>query len=304
MALHLKLQDAGSNDVLDGGELFEERKLYYREMIARFGHHLGIIWDLGEEITDVDEIKKRSAFIRETDPYKSPIVVHTIEDTQEEVYSALLGVDTLEGISVHSSDYENIASTTASWIEKSASAGRPWVVSNDEQGGFGSGVTSDAYGLKALWGNLMGGGSGAQYYFGTELDLTLEDFRSWGSLFELSRSAVDFFYENGVPFWDMASTDQLVAQNGISVFADSSGSVVVVYMEAGAGPEVLLDLPGSELRRYSISWYEPESGEISSGSVSSVNAGDNKSIGVAPGSDPLLDRVALIQCVENCVTQT
>ena len=34
---------------LDDGELGPERKLYYREMIARFGHHLASEWNLCEE---------------------------------------------------------------------------------------------------------------------------------------------------------------------------------------------------------------------------------------------------------------
>ena len=34
---------------LDNGELGTERKLYYRELIARFGHHLALEWNLCEE---------------------------------------------------------------------------------------------------------------------------------------------------------------------------------------------------------------------------------------------------------------
>lgn len=35
-------------EALDGGELDPERKLYLRELIARFGHHLALNWNLGE----------------------------------------------------------------------------------------------------------------------------------------------------------------------------------------------------------------------------------------------------------------
>ena len=34
---------------LDGGELGVERKLYYRELIARFAHHPALQWNLCEE---------------------------------------------------------------------------------------------------------------------------------------------------------------------------------------------------------------------------------------------------------------
>ena len=41
--------EAANKRELDEGELGPERKLYYREMIARFGHHLALEWNLCEE---------------------------------------------------------------------------------------------------------------------------------------------------------------------------------------------------------------------------------------------------------------
>ena len=41
--------EAANKRELDDGELGTERKLYYREMIARFGHHLALEWNLCEE---------------------------------------------------------------------------------------------------------------------------------------------------------------------------------------------------------------------------------------------------------------
>ena len=35
--------------LLDNGEVGVERRLYYRDLIARFGHHLALNWNLGEE---------------------------------------------------------------------------------------------------------------------------------------------------------------------------------------------------------------------------------------------------------------
>ena len=40
--LHFKMQERENSFLLDGGELGTERKLYYREPIARFGHHLSL----------------------------------------------------------------------------------------------------------------------------------------------------------------------------------------------------------------------------------------------------------------------
>mgnify|MGYP000403916665 CR=1 FL=1 len=49
-----------------------ERKLYYRELIARFGHHLALNWNLSEEILFWDEaqdVRDTIQFIKDTDPY-------------------------------------------------------------------------------------------------------------------------------------------------------------------------------------------------------------------------------------------
>ena len=48
--LHFKTQETENQGLLDGGEVGPQRKLYYRELIARFGHHLALNWNMGEEI--------------------------------------------------------------------------------------------------------------------------------------------------------------------------------------------------------------------------------------------------------------
>ena len=67
MYLHFKMQETENDDhitgghqgskpgqvpeSLDGGNLGIQRKLYCRELIARFGHNLALNWNLGEENT-------------------------------------------------------------------------------------------------------------------------------------------------------------------------------------------------------------------------------------------------------------
>ena len=73
---------------LDQGELGPDRKLYYREMIARFGHHLALQWNLCEEYNlNFDFGPKRvrafADYIRAVDPYNHPITVHSAGDPVE-----------------------------------------------------------------------------------------------------------------------------------------------------------------------------------------------------------------------------
>src|SRR5262245_3871931 len=58
LMLHVITQETQNDHLLDGGELGLERKLYYRELIARFAHHPALVWNLGEENTNTDAQRK------------------------------------------------------------------------------------------------------------------------------------------------------------------------------------------------------------------------------------------------------
>ena len=82
--LHLVLGEGeeANKMELDEGTLGIERKLYYREMIARFSHHNAIIWNISEEY-DIppfalkpERIKEFARYINAVDPFKHPVTVH------------------------------------------------------------------------------------------------------------------------------------------------------------------------------------------------------------------------------------
>ncbi len=69
-----------------------ERKLYLRELIARYSHNLALNWNIGEENTQSSEqVRAMAKYIRQIDPYDHPIVIHTFPDQQDNVYSKLIG---------------------------------------------------------------------------------------------------------------------------------------------------------------------------------------------------------------------
>ena len=175
---------------LDGGALGNERKLYCRELIARFAHNLALNWNIGEENTQsTEEIRDMATYIHDLDPYRHPIVIHTYPDWQDRVYTPLLGEKSqLTGASLQN-NWNQTHTRTLKWVTESAAAGKPWVVANDEQGGADTGVppdpgyegydgkkkagkavqTVDDIRKATLWGNLMAGGGGVEYYFGYQL---------------------------------------------------------------------------------------------------------------------------------------
>ncbi len=247
--LHFKLQETEMDDnrhghkesenadvptSLDGGKLGPERKLYLRELIARYGHHLALNWNLGEENTQsMEEIRAMAEYIRNLDPYNHPIVLHTFPDQQDKVYDPLLGVQSpLTGVSLQNS-WSAVHQRTLHWIQASGASGKQWVVANDEQNPADLGVPPDpgyeghsgkaekggkSYDLHdirrdTLWGNLMAGGAGVEYYFGYKLpqnDLLLEDFRSRDRSWDFCRVALKTFHMSGLPFWEMENANELV----------------------------------------------------------------------------------------------
>ncbi|MEM8897477.1 MAG: DUF5060 domain-containing protein, partial [Bacteroidota bacterium] len=70
MFLHFKTQETENDQLLDNGGLGLERKVYYRELIARFSHHLALNWNVGEENTNTDNQRKDFAsYLKGQDPY-------------------------------------------------------------------------------------------------------------------------------------------------------------------------------------------------------------------------------------------
>lgn len=331
--LHFKLQeneiddnrrghdakDGSVPESLDGGRLGTERMLYCRELIARFGHELGLLWNIGEENTQSpQEQREMIAYLQAIDPYDHNIVIHTFPNQQDKVYTALLGDKSLlTGASLQNS-WSNAHQQTLKWRRESSRAGRPWVVCNDEQNPASDGVPPDPgyrghdgfaeqngrkYNLddvrkSCLWGTLMAGGAGVEYYFGYKLpqnDLVCEDFRSREQSWEYCRIAINFFREQHIPFHEMENADELVGNAGNTnsryCFA-KPGDTYLVYLPAGGTTS--LDLTKAK-GQFEIRWFNPRSGgDLQAGSLTSVAGGGNSSIG-APPSDVDTDWLAVVR---------
>ena len=112
-------------------------------------------------------IKQFSDFFKEFDPYDHPVVARTrpSQETQIEVYEPLLGYSSYHGVSLRAPG-ELAYNHTLYWVQRSAAAGRKWIVSYDEQAADDRGVEPDVNGTAhaftrkaSLWGNIMAGGA-------------------------------------------------------------------------------------------------------------------------------------------------
>jgi len=300
LELHLFFNEEENDLLINGGALGNERKVYYREMIARFGHHLAVTWNLGEEIntngggrpTDA-QIKSYCSYIRAVDPYNHPIAAHCA-DSLTALYTPLLGFSDFEMATIQTTDNHSpngldiLHAQIVDWSNQSAAKGRPWIVTNDEQGGWQNGLPTDMndpwhpeYRKKALWGALMAGGGIAYYWNG---DVSTENLRPREQMWKLSTLAIDCF-QRYLPFEDMINADLLTPLGDDYVLA-KTGEVYAIYLPNGGSAQLnLLGVSGS----FEVKWFNPRDvGNttliLERGSVTSVSGGGSVSIGNPPSS--------------------
>nr|WP_256534267.1 DUF5060 domain-containing protein [Lewinella sp. JB7] len=278
MMLHFVLNETENETLLDGGDTGPLRRLYFRELVARFGHHRAVTWNLGEEngpnswsesFQDNRQQRDVIAWFAEHDPYRNYVVLHTHPGDEgiTEIYEPLLGNQDLGGLSLQLGNPYSANEVTRKWLSLSASAGAPWIMTVDEVGPWWRGLDPDANAplnnqdsLRAftLWGNLMAGGGGVEWYYGARNphnDLNLEDWRSRDRAYRWTTHARRFF-ERHLPFADMVTRNELLEGSDQFCFA-KEGELYVVFTPLGR--PATLDLSGTE-GEFTVRWYDPRKG--------------------------------------------
>ncbi len=295
--LHFKLQETEIDDnnrrhikpkngivptSLDGGDLGPERKLYCREIIARFGHHLALNWNIGEENTQTTKQQiDMATYLRALDPYQHHLVIHSYPDQQDKVYKPLLGVPAFTGISLQNSKLQDVHWQTVRWRRASAKAKHPWAVAFDEPGDadYGMPPDPDYPGMPknytgptihqtrkwVLWGNLLGGGWGVEYYFGYKLpqnDLNCEDWRSRDQSWTYAKIALDFFRDQKIPFHNMHPRPEIVGnpKRGNKTYCLAGENIHLLAFPDGGS--ATLALPDDKEGQRTIQWFNPRNGHI------------------------------------------
>jgi hypothetical protein len=315
--LHFKTQEAENQGLLDGGNTGPQRTLYYRELIARFAHHLALNWNMGEEDgpwqkeppTPPQLTPQRLAmaeYFHRHDPYRHHIVIHNGMK-----FDDLLGpASKYTGVSIQYS-WSAAHQKTLEWLRKSAAAGKPWAVANDEQNPADMGVPPDpgyqghsGEGLQAgkpytmhdvrkncLWGTVLAGGWGVEYYFGYKLpqsDLGCQDYRSRDKSWEYGRILLAFFREHKIPFWEMQNANALIGNhendNAKYCFA-KAGELYLVYLPNGG--EASIDLAGAP-GTFSLTWFNPREGGAPNAHGNATLHGGRTGTLTAPSADDWL----------------
>ena len=320
MYLHFKMQETENDDhrkhksagrvpeSLDGGNLGHQRKLYCRELVARFAHNLALNWNLGEENTQTTKQQiEMIDYLAQLDAYDHNIVVHTFPNQHDSVYGSLIGDKSkLTGVSLQNSSLGATHSDTVKWVERSTKSGKPWIVAFDESGsaahaqcpdlGYRGFDGRDVDGKRThtqhdvrkltLWAVLMAGGAGNEYYFGykfAENDIVCQDWRSRDQSWDYCRIAINFFHEHQIPFWEMANADQLVGnpKHAPSKFCFAQHDrIYLVYLPNGGATS--LDLTGAT-GRFDVQWFDPRTGgPLKTGKTRQVTGGGQVKLGNPP----------------------
>lgn len=313
--LHFVLNEAekANKNELDDATLGVERKLFYRELVARFGHNNALQWNISEEYDyklplSPDTVMQFAGYIQSVDPYGHPITVHNNADP-DTAWTPFLGDPRL---SITSFQYPgsrafpyNVARYGAEveeWRNKTASAGRPLPIGMDELRATTT-TNIDDQRKELLWPTYLSGGQIEHYIGGGDIDKTLDDFRPYETLWNYTWYARKFMEEN-LPFWEMQPEDGLLSDESTSfgggqVFA-RAGEIYAVYLP-DASPSGTLDLSGATATLV-LRWYNPRSGQFE-GSAVNIAGGGNVSLG-APPRDPSQDWVVLIQRENDIGTPT
>ena len=185
------------------------------------------------------------------------------------------------------------------WRTLSVAAGRPWIIANDEQGPANFALPPDdidpAHDLSrqgSLWGALLAGAWGNEWYFGYKhphSDLSCQDWRTRDKFWDQARHALDFFGKNKIPFWRMNPANELLSHRDGYCLA-LPGDTYVIFLKSG-GTKTVLNLGtagglytglGKErfLGTYEVRWFDPRNGgDLRSGSITTItntgNTGDD-----------------------------
>ncbi len=297
---HFKTQETENETLLDNGNTGTQRKLYYRELIARFGHNLALNWNLGEENgggpqpVDQSPAQERAMaeYFFKNDPYRHHVVIHKhpndFPDNLTGNQSKLTGFS----LQTNQANFSSVFGKVKEAVDKSRNAGKKWAVACDEPGDARQALRPDnnagnshTDGRKnALWGTLLAGGWGNEWYFGYEQahsDLSLQDFRSRDKWWDFARYAIRFFDITDLPLTQMRNNNALSSNNNDYCYA-KQGEAYVIYLKNGGSTNLNLN---GQTGQFTVKWYDPRNGgNLKNGSITSVGGGGNRSLGNAPNN--------------------
>lgn len=230
------------------------RNMFYREMIARFSHHNGLYWNLGEEYNESyspNQIREFSSKIQEIDPYNHPITVHNEGSLNN--WAPFIGDTNLQLTSLQTELLPQNEAAVA-FFEEITESGHIIPIAFDETGK----IAASARGLSRhiVWSVMLAGA-------GFELHMSpmqsFEQFSNHLNDMHHARTLIE-----SLPFTEMMPQNEALISGHGYVFA-KPGEVYAIYLPDGGSAQ--LELPADS--SFSVQWFDPRTGSIIDGKATS-----------------------------------
>jgi hypothetical protein len=262
IVIHLVLED-------DSGWTGFNRSMYYRELIARFGHYNGLYWNIAEEYNEnysASQVKGFAQTIRDLDAYDHPITVHN--EGALSMWNPFVGDRRFDLTSFQKNDTPHNAAAVE-WFQKVENSGWTVPISFDETGALGTGARDLT--REIVWSVYTGG---ANFEMLTQ---PINNFADFGRHFEdmtRARGVVE-----SLPFHQMRPSNSLLTGGKGYVFAQA-GQAYLVYLPDGGN--LNLDLTASS-NSFSAQWFNPRDGSVKA--IAPVAGGGVRSFSAPDGND-------------------
>jgi hypothetical protein len=226
------------------------REMYYREVMARFGHINGLYWNLAEEYNEVysaNQIKGYAQILSDLDAYGHPLTVHQqggltnwepfIDDSRFDLTS-------------FQTDSEPQNPAAVEWFDNVEDSGRTIPVAFDESTRRLESSERDKF-RHVAWSIYAGG---ANYEAYTRMGSA--GYLEYEQIFADIGRAKNFL--GGLQFWNMRPENDLLTSGVGYVFAEL-GETYLVYLPGGGS--ISLDLRAGD-NKFEASWFNPRDGSI------------------------------------------
>ena len=240
IVLHLVLED-------DSAWTGFNRQMYYREMVARFAHYKGLVWNIAEEYNESYSAVNVSRFanlLRDFDPYDHPITVHHSGSTAR--WKPFLNDRNLDLTSFQTKP-EPQNDLANYWFEVVNSAQKTIPISFDETGQLESDQRDLA--REIVWSVYLGG---ANYEIFTRMFTGYPEFE----LFFADLLRARRFIEQ-TSFELMSPCNDLLQPEAGYCFGQPGDGYIIYFPKGGSWKVDLSDLTGLA----EGIWFSPRTGE-------------------------------------------
>ncbi|MDX2213898.1 MAG: Calx-beta domain-containing protein [Oculatellaceae cyanobacterium bins.114] len=255
-----------------------DHDVYYREMVARFGYHPAIIWNLGEEANEIYTDQQQIDFaakLRAIDPYDHPVTVH-----RQNVPWPFLGnpnfdltsMQTLPGgnFNLATTGLPNLNNLIETNRRRSIERGRPIPIMLDEIPRIfdNSESTRVKFRSEVLYPIYLAGGQ-HELFFNYSPNLRFQAIESMWDDMRRTRQLLET-----LPFNNMAPNNALLSTTTSNYAFAQTGAAYAIYLRNGG--IVNLDLR-SVTGTFQVLWYDVTTGTFQNGAF--VEGGDWRSLG-------------------------